>query len=123
MGLLGLLGISGCGANPGPVAFTLQSGDPIPASAITHTPADMTGVNSQHPALRDETSATRFGTQADWAMVTLGPKDGGIPDYTPYSQKISLNIKMPFSPVLAPGWDQWENAKLNTSPCQIRERS
>ena len=83
----------------------------------------MTGVNSQHPALRDETSATRFGTQADWAMVTLGPKDGGIPDYTPYSQKISLNIKMPFSPVLAPGWDQWENAKLNTSPCQIRERS
>ncbi len=102
LGLLGLLGISGCGANPGPVAFTLQSGDPIPASAITHTPADMTGVNSQHPALRDETSAIRFGTQADWAMVTLGPKDGGIPDYTPYSQKISLNIKMPFSPVLAP---------------------
>ena len=84
-------------------AFTLQLDGVVPASAITQVPTDMTGINSMDGVLRDESSKIRFGTQADWAMVTLGPKDGGFPDYPPYSQKISLNIKMPFgTPVLAP---------------------
>jgi hypothetical protein len=95
--------VAGCGGAPGTVTFSLAASPTTPASAVTHAPGDMTGINSQHPALRDESSTIRFGTQADWTMVTLGPKDGGFPDYPPYAQKISLNIKLPFqTPVLAP---------------------
>jgi len=73
------------------------------ASGITGTPADMTGINSMHGLLRAEDSSIRFGTQADRATVTLGPTDGGVPEYPPYDGKNSLNFKMPkMTPVLAP---------------------
>jgi acetyl esterase/lipase len=73
------------------------------ASAVTGPPAAMTGVNSMHDLLRTENSSIRFGTQANPAMVTLGPTDGGEPSWPAYETKHSLNIKMPKeTPILAP---------------------
>ncbi|MDA1256281.1 MAG: hypothetical protein O3C10_00320 [Chloroflexi bacterium] len=60
-------------------------------------------MNSKHEILRSSDTKIRFGTQADPATVTLGPSDGGIPDYPAYDGKNSLNIKMPpMTPILAP---------------------
>ena len=74
-----------------------------PASAITHPPANMSNVNGMHDILRSEKADIRFGTQADPSTVTLGPTNGGIPNYPPYEGKNSLNIKMPLmTPILAP---------------------
>jgi hypothetical protein len=76
---------------------------PIPASAITHPPESLSLVNTMHDALLDSSSNIRFGTQADPFTVTLGPTDGGMPDYPAYEGKHSLNIQMPLmTPVLAP---------------------
>jgi hypothetical protein len=80
---------------------------PIPsvpvASALTGPPAVMDGINSMHEVLESEDAAILFGTQADPLTVTLGPVDGGFPDYQAYEGKNSLNFKMPnMTPVLAP---------------------
>lgn len=63
----------------------------------------MAGINGEHDGLEDPDSRIRFGTHADPGIVTLGPKDGGPPGYAAYTEKSSMNIKMPFSAaVLAP---------------------
>jgi hypothetical protein len=74
---------------------TLPPSAPIPASAITHSPADISVVNTMHDALLSNDSEIRFGTQADPLTVTLGPADGGFPDYPAYEGKHSVNIQMP----------------------------
>ena len=76
---------------------------PEPASAITHPPNDTANVNEMHEILRSEEGEIRFGTQADPGTVTLGPTDGGFPDYPAYDGKNSLNFKMPLmTPTTAP---------------------
>ncbi|MEE8046531.1 MAG: hypothetical protein V3T49_06815 [Dehalococcoidia bacterium] len=76
---------------------------PDPASAITHPPADLSVVNTMHDVLLSGDANIRFGTQADPLTVTLGPVDGGMPDYPAYEGKHSLNIQMPLlTPVIAP---------------------
>lgn len=56
-----------------------------------------------HAALRAGDGNIQFGTQADPKTVTLGPTDGGLPDWSPYDGKHSLNIKMPLmTPITAP---------------------
>ncbi|MDP6214417.1 MAG: hypothetical protein QGI41_05705, partial [Acidimicrobiales bacterium] len=56
-----------------------------------------------HDLLRTQNGSIRFGTQANPAMVTLGPTDGGEPSWPAYETKHSLNIKMPKeTPILAP---------------------
>ena len=73
------------------------------ASAVTGPPADMAGINSMHDLLRTQNGSISFGTQANPAMVTLGPTDGGEPSWPAYETKHSLNIKMPKeTPILAP---------------------
>ncbi len=63
----------------------------------------MSNVNGMHDILRSEEADIRFGTQADPSTVTLGPTNGGIPDYPPYEGKNSLNFKMPLmTPIIAP---------------------
>ena len=82
---------------------TAPSQTPQTASAITHPPADMSNVNGMHDILRSEEAYIRFGTQADPSTVTLGPTDGGIPDYPPYEGKNSLNFKIPLmTPIISP---------------------
>ena len=87
-----------------PAAMTGLGGVPAgTASAVTGPPADMTGINSMHDLLRTQNSSISFGTQANPAMMTLGPTDGGEPSWPPYEGKHSLNIKMPKeTPILAP---------------------
>lgn len=76
---------------------------PKSASAITDPPDNLSVVNTMHDALLNSSSAIRFGTQADPLTVTLGPTEGGMPDYSAYEGKHSLNIQMPLlTPVLAP---------------------
>jgi len=63
----------------------------------------MAGINSMHDLLRTQNGSISFGTQANPAMVTLGPTDGGEPSWPAYETKHSLNIKMPKeTPILAP---------------------
>mgnify|MGYP001416885497 FL=1 len=87
-----------------PVAMTGPVGVPAgTASAVTGPPADMAGINSMYDLLRTQDSSISFGTQANPAMVTLGPTDGGEPSWPAYEGKHSLNIKMPKeTPILAP---------------------
>ena len=71
---------------------------PVPntsASAITSPPPSMDGINT-HTEL--------YGTGADPDMITLGPKVGGNPKYTPYATKHSMGweLKIHGTPVLAP---------------------
>lgn len=104
---LGMAAVS-CGSTPDIASLPqpMEGPAPIPAetaSAVSGAPADMTGINSHHDRLLSEDSIIRFGTQADPATVTLGPTDGGYPDWPPYDGKHSLNIKMPLqTAVLAP---------------------
>ena len=87
-----------------PAAMTGPGGVPAgTASAVTGPPADMAGINSMHDLLRTQNGSISFGTQANPAMVTLGPTDGGEPSWPAYETQHSLNIKMPKeTPILAP---------------------
>jgi hypothetical protein len=70
---------------------------------VAAPPEDRSGIDSLKTTLAEEVSVIRFGTHADPAMITLGPKSGGLPGYDPYPGKTSMNIKMPDeTPVLAP---------------------
>lgn len=63
----------------------------------------MSVVNTMHDVLKSENADILFGTQADINTVTLGPTDGGFPDYPAYDGKNSLNFKMPLlTPIIAP---------------------
>lgn len=73
------------------------------ASAITHPPESMDGINGLHENLRDEGSEIRFGTHADPKVITLGPTSGGTEGGSAYEGKLSMNLQMPLlTPVLAP---------------------
>lgn len=80
-----------CGSTPVPA----PPGVPLrPASAITGPPASLAGVNLQQ---------ARYGTGADPAMITLGPKTGGSAGGTAYQGKTSMEFELPDgTPVLAP---------------------
>lgn len=94
---------------PTPMVPTATAVVPTPtptvpiASALTGPPTVMAGINGMHEILESEAASILFGTQADPLTVTLGPIDGGFPDYPAYEGKNSLNFKMPnMTPVLAP---------------------
>lgn len=65
------------------------------ASAITSPPSSMEGIN---------THTEVYGTGADPNIITLGPKVGGHPGWTPYEHKpgMSFEAYKDGSPVLAP---------------------
>ena len=64
------------------------------ASAITSRPPSMEGIN---------THTEMYGTGADPNIITLGPKVGGVPGWTPYSNKTSMEFELNHgAPVLAP---------------------
>ncbi len=64
------------------------------ASAVTFPPTNLEGLNSQTHV---------YGTGADPNVITLGPKQGGRPDWTPYPGKNSMEFELPRgTPILAP---------------------
>lgn len=90
-----------CGAEAveGPLRMIDES-DPAPsipdttASAITFRPINEDGLNSQ---------THLYGTGADPAVITLGPRQGGQPGWAPYPGKTSMEFELPHgTPVLAP---------------------
>jgi hypothetical protein len=102
-----------CGGSDAPASTPVSAVASIPsptsapamiaASALTGPPTDMTGINAMHEVLESENADILFGTQADPLTVTLGPTNGGFPDYPAYDGKNSLNFKMPLrTPVIAP---------------------
>jgi hypothetical protein len=99
---------SACGgsesAEPSPTPATGTTAPaPSSAAALTGPPAIMTGINAMHEVLESEDADILFGTQADPLTVTLGPTDGGFPDFPAYEGKNSLNFKMPLlTPIIAP---------------------
>ncbi len=84
-----------CGGATQPTPPTPAQGVPLTsASAITSPPASMEGINT-HTEL--------YGTGADPNIITLGPKVGGHPNSTPYSNKYSMDFELKHgAPVLAP---------------------
>ena len=86
--------------NPTPMSDSVFSPVPIPvpktsASAITSPPPSMEGIN---------THSEVYGGGAEPNMITLGPKVGGHPGWTPYATKHSMGweLKIRGTPVLAP---------------------
>ena len=64
------------------------------ASAITFAPFSLIGLNSQTHV---------YGTGADPDVITLGPREGGRPDWQPYPGKTSMEFELPRgTPILAP---------------------
>lgn len=64
------------------------------ASAITSPPPSMEGIN---------THTHFYGTGADPAIITLGPKTGGQPGWPPYHHKYGMEFELDHgTPVLAP---------------------
>lgn len=64
------------------------------ASAVTHPPSSMQGINDQH---------FLFSGGMDPEFVTLGPKTGGRPDLGSYSGKTGVNFEIALGkPILAP---------------------
>ena len=64
------------------------------ASAITSPPSSMDGIN---------THTHVYGTGADPNIITLGPKEGGQPDWEPYPNKTSMEFELEHgASVLAP---------------------
>lgn len=65
-----------------------------PASAITHPPKSMVGINDQQYL---------FGNGLDPKVITLGPTTGLHPELTPYDGKVGMNYEIPVdTPILAP---------------------
>ena len=84
-----------CGGNEPSSPPILIPGVPdTSASAITSRPPSMEGIN---------THTEMYGTGADPNIITLGPKVGGVPGWTPYSNKTSMEFELNHgAPVLAP---------------------
>ncbi len=83
-----------------PSATTVTTPTPIrgvpatSASAITSPPPSMVGIN---------THTEVYGTGADPDMITLGPKVGGNPQYTPYATHLGTVFELKHgTPLLAP---------------------
>lgn len=64
------------------------------ASAISFPPTNTNGLNTQEYL---------YGTGADPNIITLGPKQGGQPDWPAYPGKTSMEFELPYeTPILAP---------------------
>jgi len=86
-----LMLLTGCGAPSQPTEMGVPG---TSASAITSPPSSMEGINT-HTGI--------FGTGADSAIITLGPKNSTHPDWEPYVGKISVEFELEHgTPVLAP---------------------
>jgi len=85
------------GADSNRVIVSPSKPTPVPktsASAITSPPSSMVGINT-HPEV--------YGAGADPDIITLGPKLGSHPDWTPYPTKHSNEFELAHgTPLLAP---------------------
>ena len=83
--------LGGCTAPSAPPAVGIPA---TSASAVTSPPTSMEGIN---------THTQVFGAGADPDIITLGPKVGSHPDWTPYPNKYGTEFMLDHgTPVLAP---------------------
>jgi len=86
-----VISLGGCTAPSAPPVTGIPA---TSASAITSPPSSMEGINTQTQV---------FGAGADPNIITLGPRVGSHPDWTPYPNKYGMEFVLDYAtPVLAP---------------------
>lgn len=81
-------------SNTTPSGVSVLGIPPTSASAVTAPPSNTEGINNHVEV---------FGTGADPNIITLGPKLGSHPDWTPYPNKHGVEFELKHStPLLAP---------------------